>query len=81
MEFLQTLGSPEVWEAYYAYCAGREHITKRELSQLRRQIDAKAYLTPPDAMAFPGDVSLCGAPDYQQDGEREEARRVHICRR
>ncbi len=46
MEFLQTLESPEVWEAYYAYCAGREHITKRELSQLRRQIDAKAYQKP-----------------------------------
>ena len=46
MEYLQTLRDPEVWERFYEYFAGREHVTKRELSQMRRLIDAKAYAEP-----------------------------------
>lgn len=46
MEYLAGLTGPDVWEEYYRYCAGREHITQRELKQMRRLLDEKAYLAP-----------------------------------
>ena len=46
MEYLELLTKQETWEKFYGYCAGKDHITGRELKELRRVIDQKTYERP-----------------------------------
>ena len=58
MEFAAGLTNPEIWEEYYRYCSGREHITRRELKLYRRLIDEQAYLAPLTRWLSEGDFPL-----------------------
>lgn len=58
MEFAAGLTNPEIWEDYYRYCSGREHITRRELKLYRRLIDEQAYMEPLTRWLSEGDFPL-----------------------